>query len=318
MNWLRRLRARVRARSEAGLDRIRLAIGRQESRSVRTQACSSLREAEFQVFSQWGEDGIIQYLLGKIPVPEKIFVEFGVGDYSESNTRFLLCNDNWRGLIIDSGTAHQNYLAASGLDWRYDLQSVSAFIDADNIDALIRNAGIAGDIGLLSIDLDGNDYWVLQAIEAVSPRILIVEYNSIFGPELSVVVPYRADFQRAKADVSNLYYGASISALIALAARKGFACVGGNSAGNNVFFVRNDILGHLKVVPPSEAWAESRFRESRDPAGRLTFLGRHVDRLAQIASLPVLDMASGRERPIRELLDANGRPVAGRAGTVGR
>ncbi len=72
--------------------------------------------------------------------------------------------------------------------------------------------------------------------------------------------------------------------------------------------MRSDILGNLRVVPPGEAWAESRFRESRDPGGRLTFLGRHVDRLAQIASLPVLDLASGRERPIRELLDSNGRP----------
>jgi hypothetical protein len=308
MNWLRRLRTRVRARKEAGVDRILLAIGKQESRSVRAQTFSSLREAEFQVFSQWGEDGIIQYLLGKIPVPEKIFVEFGVGDYSESNTRFLLCNDNWRGLIIDSGNAHRDYLAASGLDWRYDLQAVSAFIDAANIDALIRNAGIDGDVGLLSIDLDGNDYWVLQAIEVIRPRILIVEYNSIFGPELSVAIPYRADFQRAKAHFSGLYYGASISALITLAAKKGFACVGGNSAGNNVFFVRSDVLGNLRVVPPGEAWAESRFRESRDPSGRLTFLGSHVDRLAQIASLPVLDLASGGERPIRELLDSNGRP----------
>src|SRR5713226_6465847 len=118
MSWLRRLRTRSRVRREAGLDRLRLAIGRQESNRVRAQTYHSLREAEFRVFSQWGEDGIIQYLLGKVPVQEEIFVEFGVGDYSESNTRFLLCNDNWRGLIIDSGDAHRNYLAASGLDWR--------------------------------------------------------------------------------------------------------------------------------------------------------------------------------------------------------
>jgi hypothetical protein len=81
-----------------------------ESRRVREPTLQNIKQAEFQVFSQWGEDGIIQYLLGKVAIENTVFVEFGVQDYSESNTRFLLCNDNWAGLIIDSGTDHRRFV----------------------------------------------------------------------------------------------------------------------------------------------------------------------------------------------------------------
>ena len=97
-------------------DQLRAEVGRLHAHRARSLPPGPLRAAEFKVFSQWGEDGIIQYLLGKVPVVNELFVEFGVESYSESNTRFLLCNDNWRGIIIDGGTAHQELAARMGLD----------------------------------------------------------------------------------------------------------------------------------------------------------------------------------------------------------
>jgi hypothetical protein len=296
--WLGRL---LRGDIERKIDEIRLAMGRIESRRARSISCSGLRDAEFRVFSQWGEDGIIQYLLGRVAIPNPLFVEFGVGDYSESNTRFLLCNDNWRGLIIDSGRAHQRFLADREIDWRYDITALSTFITRDNIDPLIAGAGISGDIGLLSVDIDGNDYWVLDAITSVSPRILVAEYNATFGPEHSVTVPYRPDFDRNRSHSSGIYYGASLQALCLLARRKGFAFVGCNSAGNNAFFVRRDVLGAIEEADPRDGFVMNRFRESRDPTGRLSFVADAGARLSVIADLEVVETTTGRSRAIRDV-----------------
>ena len=201
---------------------------------------AALREAEFKVFSQWGEDGIIQYLISRVEVPVPYFVEFGVENYLESNTRFLLLNDNWSGLIMDGSEANMQYVRGDAIYWRHELQAVSAFITAENINELLRAHVQQRDIGILSVDIDGNDYWVWRAIDAVEPCIVVAEYNSVFGPELQVTVPYQPDFNRTKAHHSNLCWGASLAALCQLGVQKGYAFVGSNSAGNNAFFVRED------------------------------------------------------------------------------
>ena len=108
---------------------------------------------------------------------------------------------------------------------------MTAFIDRDNINRLIGGAGIEGDIGILSIDLDGNDLWILEAIDVVSPRILILEYNATFGPEAAVTVPYDPSFVRGEKHSSNLYWGASLAALTRTANAKGFSLVGSQPRG---------------------------------------------------------------------------------------
>jgi len=280
---------------------LRLAIGRQESRVVRAASYRDIRAAEFKVFSQWGEDGIIQHLIAKVPITNTTFVEFGVESYEESNTRFLLQNDNWRGLIIDGDHRHRRFVERAGLAWRYDLTAVSAFITRDNIDELIHSAGITGDIGLLSVDIDGNDYWVLEAITSIRPRIIIVEYNSTFGPTQAVTVPYDAGFVRAVAHPSLLYYGASLRALSLLAARKGYVLVGSNSAGNNAFFVREDLAGDLPRPTPDQAWVESRFREAHGQKGELLRIGPHAQRLRMIADCELVCVEGGRRAKVRDL-----------------
>jgi hypothetical protein len=292
----RALRRKIRgklARRSADVERLQLAIGRLESRNVKSRRYERLSDAEFRVHSQFGEDGIIQYLIGRVPIEHDVFVEFGVEDYRESNTRFLLCNDNWRGLILDGGTRHIDFVQSNPIGWRHDIDARSLFVTRDNINGALSEAGVAGDIGLLSIDIDGNDYWVLDAIDAVSPRILIAEYNSTFGPDAAVSVPYDPRFERAKAHRSNLYWGASLAALCLAAERKRLAFVGSNSAGNNAFFVRRDVLGDIPTLTPQEGWIDARFRESRDPWGNLTYIDGRSARIAAIADLPLVEVATG-------------------------
>jgi hypothetical protein len=279
------------ARLEREVDSLRVQIGWLQSQAVRSAA--SPGEAEFRVFSQYGEDGIIQFLAQRVPIETEVFVEFGVEDYRESNTRLLLEKDNWRGLIIDAGSAHRELIDRSQLAWRHSIDAITAFIDRDNINGLISGAGIEGDIGLLSIDIDGNDYWVLQAIDVVSPRILVVEYNSVFGPSAEITIPYDPAFDRSRAHPSNLYFGVSLGALARLASEKGYALIGSDRAGVNAFFLRRDVLGEIPEEAVADAYVASRLRESRDETGALTHVTEHSDRVALIAEMPVIDVGSG-------------------------
>lgn len=276
-------------------------VGALHARLVEQLGPDEIERSEFQVFSQFGEDGIIQFLVQRVPLERRVFVEFGVEDYTESNTRFLLVNNSWRGLVIDGDSAHQRFLEASGLAWRTTIDAVTAFVDRDNIDGLIRGAGIEGDIGLLSVDLDGNDLWVLEAIESVTPRILVTEYNSAFGPDHAVSVPYDPGFVRSDKHFSHLYWGASLAALAAVADRKGYALVAGNRAGNNAFFVRRDVLGQIPARSVADCWRPAQFRESRGAGGELTYLADDTAKLQLMRDLPLVDLTAGRERTIAEL-----------------
>lgn len=286
-------------RLEARLDLVQRALGRIERNQQRDRHIEDLREAEFQVYSQWGEDGILQFLTGCIPIERPVFVEFGVQTYEQSNTRFLLVESGWSGLVIDGDPKNIACIRADPIYWRHNLKAECAFIDVDNINILIQKHGITGDIGLLSVDIDGNDYWVWQAIRCIQPRIVVCEYNSVFGPDRAVTVPYDPSFVRSEAHHSFLYYGASIAALESLGQQLGYRLVGSNSAGNNAFFLRNDMPGP-EAVSGSDAWIESGFRESRDTTGKLNHLvGR--DRLRAVEHLPVVDVETGAVQPFREL-----------------
>ena len=282
--------ARGVARLVRSTSRIQEALGRIESRQTVSAPVSDLAAHEFRVFSQWGEDGIIDHLLRQVPVARKLFVEFGVEDYSEANTRFLLTHRNWAGLIMDASPRNIAAIRSDEIYWRHNLKAEETFITRENINGLLSRNGVAGEIGLLSIDIDGNDYWVWEAIEGVQPALVVVEYNARFGGERAVTVPYKADFERHKAHHSGIYYGASLKAFCVLAARKGYALVGSNTAGNNAFFVRRDLLpASLREVSASEAWVASQFRETRDAAGKLCF-ATPEEEVAILAALPLVEV----------------------------
>jgi hypothetical protein len=173
---------------------------------------SNLSDVEFKVFSQWGDDGIIQFLINKIEIKNKIFIEFGVETYHESNTRFLLMNDNWTGLVIDGSEKNIKSIKNQKIYWEYELNAICSFITKDNINNLISSAGIHGEIGLLSVDIDGNDFWVLNEINVINPIIIIVEYNAVFGNDTYITIPYDPTFVRKQKHYSHLYWGASLGA----------------------------------------------------------------------------------------------------------
>jgi len=253
-------------------------------------ATKNLRDYEFKVFSQWGEDGIIQHLCNSVTIKHRTFIEFGVESFFESNCRFLQMKDNWSGFVIDGSSENIGKLRDSYFYWKHDLHAIAAFITRDNINELLAQSGFDQDLGILSIDLDGNDYHILEAIRHFKPRILICEYNSVFGGVRKISIPYDAAFNRTKGHFSNLYFGASLAAVTHLANIRGYSLIGTGSAGGNAFFVRNDLVtDRLGVTSSTEAYFPSQLRESRDMKGHLTHLSGS-DRLKMIQGLPVLNV----------------------------
>lgn len=253
----------------------KLMLGKVLSNQIKLLNIENIRDAEFQVFSQFGDDGIIQWLIQNLEIPNKTFIEFGVEDYSESNTRFLMMNNNWSGFVMDGSNKNINKLKNQYYFWRYDLNVQSAFITRGNINSLIAAQNFAEDVGLLHIDLDGNDYYIWETLNVIKPIIVIVEYNSLFGADRPISVIYDDDFLRSKAHYSLLFWGASLLSLYNLATKKGYSFIGCNSAGNNAYFVRNDKLNErIKKVSVVHGFIQSKYRESRDINGLLTYLSK--------------------------------------------
>lgn len=252
-----------------------------------------LYNAEFKVFSQWGEDGIIQYLINKIEITNKKFIEFGVQDYKESNTRYLLINDNWDGLIIEMNSSDVENIRNDEIYYKYNLVVENSFITKDNINDIFYKNNFVGDIGLLSIDIDGNDYWVWNEINVISPRIIICEYNNVLPKDTEYTIPYDQGFYRTEAHYSNLYYGANLKAFYNLALKKGYEFVGTNSVGTNAFFVRKDLMNNLKIADINEYNLNTKIRESRDMSGGLSFLTEDK-RLEEIKGMPLYNIETGK------------------------
>ena len=180
------------------LQDLKLSVGQIQSKLNASSLEKNIKKKEFKVFSQWGEDGIIDYLISNLDIENKTFIEFGVENYEESNTKFLLLNKNWHGFIMDSSTNNINYIKNSELYWKHSLTAVTSFVNKENINDLLKLSKFDKKIGLLSIDIDGNDYWVWQGIDTMEPSIVIIEYNSRLGIEKSYVVPYEKNFERKK------------------------------------------------------------------------------------------------------------------------
>ncbi|MER5178811.1 hypothetical protein ABT009_10640 [Streptomyces sp. NPDC002896] len=283
------------------VDELRFAVGVMESRlATLLPPPTRLQDIECKVFSQWGEDGILQFLTSRLSPPD-VFIEIGVGDYSECNTRFLAMKDNWRGAVFNGGNQHIDFLRRSEMAWRWGITPVSAFVTAENINDLIEGVGIRGEIGVLSIDIDGVDFWVWRAIKAISPWIVVVEYNSAFGSRKAVTVPYDPAFDASREHYTWLYHGASLPAMHRLGAVRGYRLVGVGSNGVNAFFVRNDIAGDLWDLTPEQAFVRSRFRTARDTEGKLTYTGDdHAKLLHSMRDRLVHVVDEGRDLSIAE------------------
>lgn len=207
------------------------------------------RDVGFGVFCDADEDGILLYLLSLVGSGRKQLVDLGSASMSSSNTSNLILHHGWTGLLVD---ANEEAVTGAEADFRaagvIPPTMVSAWLTAEDINDLLREHGPTGEVDLLSIDIDGNDYWLWNAIEAITPRVVVIEYQDILGPERSVTIPYDPTFSRDRYDVnatSNNYVGASLRAMVKLGVHKGYRLVATNSYGFNAFFVRSDLASDL-------------------------------------------------------------------------
>jgi hypothetical protein len=274
---------------------LREAVGRLEARQIEQAGFSGLGESEFRAFSQWGEDGAIQALIRLVPIRQNVFVEFGIQDYREANTRFLLLNNHWRGLVLECDEESVASLKTTRAYLNHPLTVACAFVTRDNINQLLSENGVSGEIGLLSIDVDGNDYWIWEAIDVVRPSIVVAEYNHRFGPERAVTIPYDPNFSREKAHASMIYYGASLAALAQVGRRKGYDLVGCTRSGVNAFFVRSDLRPDvLPALTSTEAYVAGSVAEWRDDSGQQLRVTPEREQ-ALLFSLPLVDVSQRRD-----------------------
>ncbi|MBF0306126.1 MAG: hypothetical protein HQL41_10820 [Alphaproteobacteria bacterium] len=199
-----------------------------------------------KVFSQNDEDGIIAEIFRRINTTNRMFVEIGVGA-TENNTLFLLLQ-GWSGVWADADRPTLDEAARRYATFRQKgrLTLVHAYIGPDNIETLLEASGVPAEPDLLSLDIDGNDYHVLEAIRNWRPRVLILEYNAQFGPESGYVMPFNPNHGGWP---GNMAFGAALSPITELCESKGYALVGCNYNGVNAFFVRQDLVGSLFSAP---------------------------------------------------------------------
>ena len=264
------------------------------------KSIKDLSEVEFQVYSQWGEDGIIDWLINKFPEISKSFLEIGTENYKESNTRFLLSNNNWNGFLIEADKAAVKDIKSQRIFWKHNLRVENEFITKDNINEIVKKINVPKKLGLLSLDIDGVDYWILNNLSFLKPSIVVCEYNSLFGQKKSVTVPYKKNFIRSEEHYSNLYYGASIKAFIDMMKKKNYFLIGTNSAGNNAFFIEKKLWNKARKLIIEKKVFVSKFRESRNAKGKLNFLDKKKC-LEVIKNKHMIDLKDNRKKRIHEL-----------------
>jgi hypothetical protein len=209
-----------------------------------TQA-GDLRAFEKRVYSQNGEDGIIKEIFDRIGTDTRYFVEFGVETGIECNCARLVRDERWQGLFLEADPAQfarlaERYRAYPGV------QTVCAAVTSANIEELLAANHVPKKLDLLSIDIDGNDYWVWAAITHWQPRVVIIEYNASYPPPQKWVMKENPNHRW---DGTN-YYGDSLASLASLGKKKGYTLVGTTSIGVNAFFVRDDLTGGDKFLDP--------------------------------------------------------------------
>jgi len=228
---------------------------------------NTLRQKEYQVYSQNGEDGILLYLISQLGIPNGKFVEIGIGNGRQCNTANLSLNFGWTGLLIDGNkdqviSAREYYNNHDAISSASSVKVVHSFVDIDNIMPLLKENMEDEDVDLLSIDIDGNDLWIWKAINTIRPKIVVMEYNASLGKEKSISVPYDPTFYRFDKHKSGWYHGASLRALVKLGKEKSYSLIGCDSEGANAFFVRDDLeLSGLEVQEVESAFYPMRKRQ---------------------------------------------------------
>ncbi len=213
-----------------------------------------LGDTGFRVFSQFDEDGILLYIFAALGAGRKYFVDIGAGDGINSNCANLAVNFGWHGLFIDGKAENiargEAFYRQHADTWAYPPKFAHAMIERENINEVIGAAGFSGEVDLVSIDIDGNDYWIWDALTVIEPRVVIIETHIEFGLR-SIVVPYDRQYRYPGRHPD--YHGASPVAMAKLAKKKGYRLVGSNLYGFNTVYVKNGIGEDILPGVPVES-----------------------------------------------------------------
>ncbi len=223
----------------------------------------SIRDVEFRTFSQNGEDGVLLYIFSLIGTTNRKVVEICAGNGVECNAANLVITHGWRGLLVDGEERNVQFarVVYGALQDTFIRPPtiVQSWVTAENVNDLISGHSFAGEIDLLSIDIDGIDYWLWKAITVVQPRVVVIEYNGIHGPDLAVTVPYDPHFVLDTSQTP-YYCGASLAALVKLGRSLGYRFVGTPRSQVNAVFVRADLgadlLPEVDVRSGLEYWVD--------------------------------------------------------------
>ncbi len=204
-----------------------------------------IEDTGFRVNSQHDEDGILLFIFALIGTSNKKCIEICCGDGIECNVANLVLHHRWNALMIDGDLKNievaKKFYSTHPDSKIWPPKLIQKWITKENINAIISENNFEGEIDLLSIDVDGVDYWLWKEISACSPRVVVLEINHLWGPVESVTIPYSPQFVAEYTQYGSDYAGASLQAFIKLARDKGYFFVGTNSICTNAFFVRNDI-----------------------------------------------------------------------------
>ena len=262
----------------------------------------NLSDADYKVFSQTGEDGIIDYLLYSLNIKVPKFVEIGVGDYRESNTRYIFQKNCSRGLIVDKNKNLEKKVSKIVKLWKGDLTIIETAVTSENILHILNSNDFDNNLDVFSLDVDGIDYWILEVLPEKQSKIVILEYNSTFGPNLEVTIPNLNDFDRKKYHYSSLCYGASLKALVKLMNQRKYIFVGSNIACFNAFFVLESEVEKLNLNLPDKndltKYTTSYIRESRSIENKLNYLSGK-QKLKEIENCEVIDLSNPEKKLVK-------------------
>lgn len=253
---------------------------------------SDIRQAEVRVFSQNGEDGILDFIFEKLRLVKPSILEIGVGDFSECNSKFA---NFFRGsgvYLVDSneglGQLNDRYRSRR-INSQFFFEQI--WIDAANAKEVFSRAKAKlGTIDVLSIDIDGNDFWVLQQIPLDDLQVIVVEYNPSLSDSGPITVVYDANFDRTTKHYSWKYYGATLEAFQNFLQGKGFHLIGATSQGTNAFFIKSDFVSLFRdVVKNASEYKNMDSREARNKDGTLSYIDIHSER-EMLKTLPFIEV----------------------------
>ena len=301
LNFIKNFLSDIISRSN---DRNIFAIGSSHFSRMRQyySEIKNLSDADYKVFSQTGEDGIIDYLLYSLNIKVPKFVEIGIGDYRESNTRYVFQKNCSRGLIIDKNKNLKKKVSKIVKLWKGDLTIIEIAVTSENILHILNSNNFDNNLDLFSLDVDGIDYWILEVLPEKLSKIVILEYNPTFGSNLEITVPNLNDFDRKKYHYSFLCYGASLQAFIKLMNKKKYVFVGTNIACYNAFFVLESEINKLNLNLPDindlTRYTTSYIRDSRSIDGKLNYLSGK-QKLKEIENCEVIDLSNPEKKLVK-------------------